>query len=251
MNILVTGASGFVGSQLAQSLVSDHHVYGLFRDDYPRNMTWTPLRGNINDYPRMLDIMVNREIDQVYHCASRAIVRNCRLDPLDCFHTNVMGTVNVLESVRQVDSCRAVVIVTSDKCYENRELARGYCEEDAIGGNDPYSSSKGCAELVTAAYINSYFPPDAYDDHGVAVKRRRSACSIIIERDVANRSSKASSDRAAFHAGEAGTLFSAFIVPPLVSHRIDIGPWATAALLSLRIESGYQVIATPMEYRRS
>lgn len=98
---------------------------------------------------------------------------NMAIEPVETYSTNVMGTVNLLEAVRGTDSVKAVVNVTSDKCYENREWAWGYRENEAMGGHDPYSNSKGCAELVTAAYRNSYFHPEKYKEHGVALASGR------------------------------------------------------------------------------
>ena len=92
---------------------------------------------------------------------------------METYETNVMGTVHVLDAIRQVPSVRSVVIVTTDKCYENREWEWGYRENEAMGGYDPYSSSKGCAELVTSAYRNSFFNPATYSKHGVAVASGR------------------------------------------------------------------------------
>ncbi len=97
----------------------------------------------------------------VFHLAAQAIVREGYAAPRETFETNVMGTVNLLEAVRACPSVRAVVIVTSDKCYENHETGRAYRETDAMGGRDPYSASKGCAELVTHAYRESFFAQGA------------------------------------------------------------------------------------------
>jgi CDP-glucose 4,6-dehydratase len=101
------------------------------------------------------------------------LVRYSYIEPVETYSTNVMGTVNLFEAVRSTDSVRAVVNVTTDKCYENREWEWGYRENEAMGGFDPYSSSKGCAELVTAAYRNSYFHPDKYQTHRVAIASAR------------------------------------------------------------------------------
>jgi CDP-glucose 4,6-dehydratase len=95
--------------------------------------------------------------DLVFHLAAQPLVRISYADPLGTYTTNVLGTANVLEAIRTVDSVRAVVVVTSDKCYENREWHWGYRETDALGGYDPYSSSKACAEIISAAYRNSFF----------------------------------------------------------------------------------------------
>lgn len=102
----------------------------------------------------------------VLHLAAQPLVRRSYIEPVETYATNVMGTVNVLEAVRGAGTVRAVVNVTSDKCYENREWVWGYRENEAMGGRDPYSSSKGCAELVTSAYRRSFF--SATTEHGVA-----------------------------------------------------------------------------------
>jgi CDP-glucose 4,6-dehydratase len=93
----------------------------------------------------------------VIHMAAQPLVRKSYENPVETYSTNVMGTVNILEAVRKTESVKAVVNVTTDKCYENKEWAWGYNEDDAIGGHDPYSNSKGCSELVTAAYRSSYY----------------------------------------------------------------------------------------------
>jgi len=109
----------------------------------------------------------------VFHLAAQALVRQSYAEPVETYATNVMGTANVLEAVRLEPSARAVVIVTSDKCYENREWIWGYRENEAMGGHDPYSSSKGCAELVCAAYRASYFNPGRLAEHGVGIASAR------------------------------------------------------------------------------
>jgi CDP-glucose 4,6-dehydratase len=105
----------------------------------------------------------------VIHMAAQPLVRYSYANPVETYSTNVMGTVHLLESVRNAPSVRVVVIVTSDKCYENREWVWGYRENEPVGGFDPYSNSKGCAELVTAAYRSSFFNRDTYADHRVAL----------------------------------------------------------------------------------
>jgi CDP-glucose 4,6-dehydratase len=100
-------------------------------------------------------------------------VRYSYVNPIETYATNVMGTVHVLESIRTLDCVRAAVVVTTDKCYENKEWTWGYRENEPIGGHDPYSNSKGCAELVTHAYRQSYFAPEKYDQHKVAIASAR------------------------------------------------------------------------------
>jgi CDP-glucose 4,6-dehydratase len=105
--------------------------------------------------------------------AAQSLVRPSYVDPISTYETNVMGTTHILEAARKCRSIRALLVVTSDKCYENRECERRYIESDPMGGYDPYSSSKACAELVTAAYRRSFFNPKRYADHGVAVASAR------------------------------------------------------------------------------
>jgi CDP-glucose 4,6-dehydratase len=109
----------------------------------------------------------------VFHLAAQALVRPSYDRPVETYATNVMGTVHVLEAARKTPGVKAIVSVTSDKCYENREGVRGYREDEPMGGYDPYSSSKGCAELVTAAYRRSFFPPADHARHGVALASAR------------------------------------------------------------------------------
>ena len=107
------------------------------------------------------------------HMAAQPLVRYSYINPVETYQTNVMGTVHVLESIRALDCVRAVVVVTTDKCYENKEWPWGYRENESMGGHDPYSNSKGCAELVTSAYRQSFFSPEKFDDHGVAIASAR------------------------------------------------------------------------------
>ncbi|MFC1827817.1 CDP-glucose 4,6-dehydratase, partial [Thermodesulfobacteriota bacterium] len=109
----------------------------------------------------------------VFHMAAQSLVRYSYIEPVETYATNVMGTVNLLEAVRNSGSAKAVVAITSDKCYENREWVWGYRENEPMGGYDPYSNSKGCSELVIAAYRNSYFHPDFFKEHGVALASAR------------------------------------------------------------------------------
>ncbi|ANN69096.1 CDP-glucose 4,6-dehydratase [Bordetella bronchialis] len=129
--------------------------------------------GDIADAAHVSATMQRASPDIVIHMAAQALVRQSYADPVGTYATNVMGLVHVLEAVRNTPSVRAFVNVTSDKCYENREWVWGYRENEPMGGHDPYSSSKGCAELITAAYRNSFFAPHAHDKHGVAVASAR------------------------------------------------------------------------------
>lgn len=109
----------------------------------------------------------------VIHMAAQPLVRLSYAEPVETYATNVMGTVNLLEACRHSPELRSVVVVSSDKCYENREQIWGYREHDPMGGHDPYSNSKGCTELVTSAWRNSFFPPDRLADHGVVLSSGR------------------------------------------------------------------------------
>ena len=117
----------------------------------------TSILGDVKDLAHLVAVFEEHRPEIVIHMAAQSLVRRSYTDPTETYHTNVMGTVNILEACRQCQSVKAVVVVTSDKCYENIECARPYCETDRLGGHDPYSSSKACAELVAIAYNRSFF----------------------------------------------------------------------------------------------
>jgi CDP-glucose 4,6-dehydratase len=124
---------------------------------------------DIRDLEKLKKAMIDARPEIVIHMAAQPLVRYSYSNPVETYATNVMGTVHVLESIRSLDCMRAAVIVTTDKCYENKEWAWGYRENEPMGGYDPYSNSKGCAELVASAYRQSYFAPDQYHTHRVAI----------------------------------------------------------------------------------
>ncbi|UCH58591.1 MAG: CDP-glucose 4,6-dehydratase, partial [Anaerolineales bacterium] len=124
--------------------------------------------GGIRDFPAFTAVFKAHEPEIVFHLAAQSLVRRSYVEPLETYATNVMGTVHVLEAMRQTPSVRVAVIITSDKCYENREWIYAYRESDPMGGRDPYSASKGAAELVTASYRNSFFHPNRFEKHGVS-----------------------------------------------------------------------------------
>ena len=125
----------------------------------------TSVLGDLRDHERVLSLLTEHQPEIVLHLAAQAIVRESYADPVATYATNVMGTAHLLEAVRSTPSVRAVLVVTSDKCYDNLEIERGYRETDALGGRDPYSSSKACTELVARAYRESFLaladPPAA------------------------------------------------------------------------------------------
>lgn len=181
--VLLTGHTGFKGSWLSlwlQSMGAQVVGYALAPPTKPSlfevaqvEKDMTSIIGDIRDLEHLRRVFVEHQPEIVIHMAAQPLVRYSYIEPVETYSTNVMGTVNLLEAVRGTKSVKAVVNVTTDKCYENREWAWGYRENEAMGGYDPYSSSKGCAELVTAAYRNSYFHPDKYKEHGVAIASGR------------------------------------------------------------------------------
>jgi CDP-glucose 4,6-dehydratase len=181
--VFITGHTGFKGGWLAlwlESLGAKVAGYSLSAPTEPSlcelaavENSIASTRNDIRNAESLRESVQRFEPAIVLHLAAQALVRPSYEDPVGTYSSNVMGTVNVLESVRQCPAVRAVVIVTSDKCYENRERAEGYREDEAMGGYDPYSSSKGCAELVTAAYRNSFFNPSDYARHKVGLASGR------------------------------------------------------------------------------
>ncbi len=125
--------------------------------------------GDLRDFPSVCKVTEAVRPDLIIHMAAEAIVRRAYEFPAETFDTNVMGTVNVLEAVRQAGRPCAVIVVTSDKCYENTGTLQPFREGDPLGGRDPYSASKSCAEIVSAAYRRSFFGPDTFSDHGVTL----------------------------------------------------------------------------------
>ena len=129
----------------------------------------TSIIGDIRDLDKLQAVFTEHQPEIVIHMAAQPLVRYSYQNPVETYSTNVMGTVNLLEAVRKTPGVKAVVNITTDKCYENREWAWGYRENEPMGGYDPYSNSKGCAELVSAAYRSSFFNADTYAEHGVAL----------------------------------------------------------------------------------
>ncbi|MEM7582546.1 MAG: CDP-glucose 4,6-dehydratase [Acidobacteriota bacterium] len=164
--VLLTGHTGFKGSWLAlwlQQAGADVVGFALEPDTEPSLFElarvadgMTSVIGDLRDPASIREVVVEHRPEIVLHLAAQAIVRASYDDPVATYATNVMGTAHLLEAIRQHPSARAVVVVTSDKCYDNLEIERGYREDDALGGRDPYSSSKGCTELVARSYRDSF-----------------------------------------------------------------------------------------------
>lgn len=181
--VFLTGHTGFKGSWLClwlSSLGAEVTGYAL---EPPTNPSLFKLTGvgelvtsiiaDVRDLERLKGEMAKADPEVVIHMAAQPLVRDSYKIPVETYAVNVMGTVNLLEAVRSCPSVRAVVNVTTDKVYENREWHWGYRENEPFGGYDPYSNSKACSELVTAAFRSSYFNPRDYEKHGVAVATAR------------------------------------------------------------------------------
>lgn len=181
--VFVTGHTGFKGSWLSlwlSRLGAEVTGYALPPPTTPSLFELARIHellhshmGDIRDTQELATVMAEARPEIVFHLAAQPLVRDSYKIPVETYATNVMGTVNLLEAVRHCPSVRAVINITTDKCYENREWYWGYREDDRLGGFDPYSGSKACSELVTATYRSSYFNPETYGSHGVAVATAR------------------------------------------------------------------------------
>jgi len=176
--VLLTGHTGFKGSWLSlwlQSMGAELIGYALAPPTKPSLFEMaevaqgmTSVIGDIRDLAKLQSVLAAHLPEIVIHMAAQPLVRYSYQNPVETYSTNVMGTVHLLEAVRSTPGVKAVVNITTDKCYENREWVWGYRENEPMGGFDPYSNSKGCAELVSAAYRSSFFNADTYFQHGVA-----------------------------------------------------------------------------------
>jgi CDP-glucose 4,6-dehydratase len=182
--VFITGHTGFKGSWLClwlQSLGAELTGFSLEPPTNPSlfkvarvELGMTSLIGDIRDAKSLMQAVITARPEVVIHMAAQPLVRYSYDHPVETYATNVMGTVHLLEAVRAVGTVRSVVVVTSDKCYENKEWVWGYRENEPMGGHDPYSNSKGCSELVVSSYRSSYFNPSTYENHGVALASARS-----------------------------------------------------------------------------
>ncbi|MBF0491231.1 MAG: CDP-glucose 4,6-dehydratase [Deltaproteobacteria bacterium] len=181
--VLITGNTGFKGSWLClflQNLNVNIVGYSLPPPTEPSLFKLAALDKSVKtfyedvrDFEKLKKVLLEEKPEIVIHMAAQPLVRYSYKNPIETYSTNVMGTVNVLEAARYCDSLRAIVVVTSDKCYENKEWIWSYRENEPMGGYDPYSNSKGCAELVVSAYRNSFFNLNDYQKHGVALASAR------------------------------------------------------------------------------
>lgn len=181
--VLITGHTGFKGSWLClvlHNLGADVYGYAL---DPPTNPSLfvkanisnyiTSIIGDIRNYDLLKGVLIKLQPEIIIHMAAQPLVMESYRNPRETYDINVMGTVNLLDIARQVKSIKAILNVTTDKCYENKEWHWGYRENEPMGGYDPYSNSKGCSELVTSSFRNSFFNPKDYLTHGVAIATAR------------------------------------------------------------------------------
>lgn len=181
--VLVTGHTGFKGSWLSiwlQVLGAKVIGYGLDPISNEDNFSVshlsekiTDIRGDIRDSQKLQLVFDTYKPEIVFHLAAQPIVRLSYENPRETYETNVIGTLNVLEGIKNYPSVKVGVMITTDKCYENLEQIWGYKETDALGGYDPYSSSKACAELLIASYRSSYFNPKDFTTHGKVISSVR------------------------------------------------------------------------------
>ena len=182
--VFLTGHTGFKGSWLAlwlRRLGSEVYGYSLppptETSNYARSNVRSVLSGetlgDIRNRKLLREAIAAFKPDVVFHLAAQPLVRESYSNPFDTFEVNVMGTASVLDAVRELKRPCAVVCITTDKCYENREQVWGYRECDPMGGYDPYSASKGAAEILIASYRRSFFHPDRISEHGVQIASAR------------------------------------------------------------------------------
>ncbi|MEG0307369.1 MAG: CDP-glucose 4,6-dehydratase [Clostridium sp.] len=181
--ILITGHTGFKGSWLSiwlHELGAKVIGYGLdpytSKDNFMAvglNEKVVDIRGDIRDEERLYEVFQTYKPEIVFHLAAQPLVRLAYERPKETYETNVIGTLNVLECIRKTRSVKVGVMITTDKCYENKEQIWGYRENDPMGGHDPYSSSKGCCELLISSYRNSYMDPKIYGSHVKSIASAR------------------------------------------------------------------------------
>jgi len=181
--VLITGHTGFKGSWLSlllKALGAQVFGYALAPPTSPSLFELARLKneiqsteGDVRDFQLLSDCLSKNDPEIIFHMAAQSLVGQSYRDPLETYSTNVLGTVNLLEAVRQTGGKRIVVNVTSDKCYQNDDRGRFFSEDDPMGGKDPYSSSKACAELVTAAYRRSFFEVETPSSAPVALASAR------------------------------------------------------------------------------
>ena len=164
--VLIIGHTGFKGSWLAIWLLNLGAKISGYSLPYKLNSGHLDKKilnkishyeGDVRDYDKLLRLIKKIQPEIIFHLAAQALVKKSYKEPINTFETNMIGTVNVLNSIRNVNSIKAAVIITSDKVYKNVNKKEGYKENDILEGSDPYSASKSCAEIISKSYINSFF----------------------------------------------------------------------------------------------
>lgn len=186
--VLLTGHTGFKGSWLAlwlETLGADVTGYALAAPTEPSlyeqagvARSLRSITADVRDLPRLSAALTECRPDVVFHLAAQSVVKRGYADPVETYATNVLGTVHLFDAIRRLGLRCAVVNVTSDKCYAHRASGPGYREDEPMGGDDPYSNSKGCAELVTASFRTSFFPVEELSRHGVSLGSARAGNAI-------------------------------------------------------------------------
>ncbi|TDU28342.1 CDP-glucose 4,6-dehydratase [Panacagrimonas perspica] len=182
--VLVTGHTGFKGGWLSlwlQELGSRVTGFSLPAPPTEPNLftvanvgaSMHSIPGDIRDAAALRDAVAQARPEIVFHLAAQPLVRRSYAEPVETYSTNVLGTVQVLDALRAAPGLRAIVVVTTDKCYENNDRPQAFREDDRLGGHDPYSSSKACAELVAQSFRDSYFPVSRHAEHGVGLATAR------------------------------------------------------------------------------
>ncbi|MEY2371408.1 CDP-glucose 4,6-dehydratase [Lysinibacillus capsici] len=181
--VLVTGHTGFKGSWLSIWLHEfGAKVIGFSLDPYTKKDNFVlsnigdkivDIRADIRDQEKLHQVFNDYKPEIVFHMAAQPLVRLSYKQPVKTYETNVMGTINVLEAIRACAETKVGIFITTDKCYENKEQIWGYKESDSLGGYDPYSSSKGAAEIAISSWRRSYFNPNEYEKHGKAISSVR------------------------------------------------------------------------------
>lgn len=178
--ILITGHTGFKGSWLTlwlSKLGAEVHGYALPPNTTPNNYDASHVHeimeseclADIRSQDTLTEYIHKVKPDCIFHLAAQPIVRRSYAEPVETFDANVMGSIYLMDAVRKMHKRCTVVMITSDKCYENTGKSEGFVETDAMGGHDPYSASKGCAELAISSYRRSFFPPEKIKEHGVSI----------------------------------------------------------------------------------
>ena len=165
--VMITGHTGFKGAWLSLWLTElGANVVGVslnppsnpnFFDSTNLKENMIDIRADIRNYETIYEVIKKHNPEIIFHLAAQALVKCSYEDPLETYNTNIIGTANILEAVRHLTSVKAIINVTTDKCYENKENEEGYKENDKLGGYDPYSSSKACSEIITSSFRNSFF----------------------------------------------------------------------------------------------